>query len=156
MLGLYDSADRLPGGSLNYYPRRKSKATVSQIVADDRLWLALSILFVIIPWAPYHLKYLPHLNYLRDDIKQMQADQKRWLSDLEKTTKKVQSINLEASKLEVENNALIFDLREHGDNIDTNTNIYREGEELEELFLKRIDNMQDYIQKHSKKAVEEK
>ena len=64
--------------------------------------------------------------------------------------------NGKIKQLEEENNALVFDLREHGDNIDTNTNIYREGEELEELLLKRIDNMQDHIQKHSQKVVEEK
>lgn len=155
MLGLYESSDTLPGGSPSY-PRRKSTTSASQIMMDDRLWLALSILFVLVPWAPYHMKHLPHLNYIRDDIAKMQADQKRWLSDLEKTTKKVQTISMEASKLEEENNALIFDLREHGDNIDTTTNKYREGEEHEELLLKRIDNMQDYIQRYSKKAVEEK
>ena len=155
MLGLDTGASLpLPGGSLNY-SRRKSTAA-SEILSDDRFWLALSILFVIIPWAPYHLKTLPHLKYVRDDIARMQVEQKRWLSDLQKTTKKVQTLNQEASTLEEQNNALIFDLREHGDNIDTANNKYREGEETEELLLKKIDTLQDSIQKHSKKAVEKK
>jgi len=93
------------------------------------------------------------LKFVRDDIAEMQADQKRWLSDLQKTTKKVQVLNAESSKLEEENNALLFDLREHGDNIDTANNKYRQGEEHEELLLKKIDTLQDAIQKHSADAI---
>lgn len=151
MLGL-DNGASLRGGSLSYARRKPTAA--SEILSDDRFWLALSILFVIIPWAPYHLRALPHLNFVRDDIAKMQVDQKQWLSDLQKTTKKVQTLNQEGSTLEEENNALVFDLREHGDNIDTANNKYREGEEIEELYLKKIDSLQDSIQKHSKKAVE--
>jgi cyclophilin family peptidyl-prolyl cis-trans isomerase len=108
---------------------------------------------ILVPWAPYHLSARPHLNYIRDDIDAMQKLQKKNLYDLQKTTKKVQKLNDESSTLEEENNALLFDLREHGDTVDTDNNRYREGEELEEALLKRIDTMQTAIQKRSKEAV---
>ena len=54
---------------------------------------------------------------------------------------------------EEENNALLFDLRDHGDNVDTETNKYREGEEMEELLLKKIDFLQGAIQTRSEQAV---
>ena len=87
------------------------------------------------------------------DISRMQTDQRRMLSDLQKTTNKVQRLNAESTTLEEENNALLFDLRDHGDNIDTATNKYREGEEHEELLLKKIDFLQGAIQKRSEEAV---
>lgn len=155
MLG-HTGANSLAGGSGNINFARRKGSTASEIMSDDRLWLALSFLFVLIPWAPYHFSTLPHLNYVRDDIARMQVDQKRWLSDLQKTTKKVQKLNMESSTLEEENNALLFDLREHGDNIDTATNKYREGEEHEELLLKKIDTLQGAIQKRSEEAVKKK
>ena len=140
------------GNNANF-SRRKQQSTASDILFDDRLWVLLSFLFVLIPWAPYYIRTLPHLKFVRDDIAEMQADQKRWLSDLQKTAKKVQVLNAESSKLEEENNALLFDLREHGDNIDTANNKYRQGEEHEELLLKKIDTLQDAIQKHSADAI---
>ena len=139
------------GSGINISRRKGSKA--SELISDDRLWVALSCFFILIPWAPYHLSYLPHLTYVRNDINQMQADQKRLLVDLQKTTKKVQKLNLESSKLEEENNALLFDLRDHGDNVDTETNKYREGEEMEEKLLKTIDTLQAAIQARSEEAV---
>ena len=117
-------------GNVNFSRRKGSPA--SDFLADDRLWVVLCILAIMIPWAPYHLSVLPHLNYVKNDIERMQTDQKRMLSDLQKTTKKVQKLNSESSTLEEENNALLFDLRDHGDNVDTETNKYREGEEMEE------------------------
>lgn len=126
---------------------------MANLLSDDRLWVVLSCAFILIPWAPYHLNYLPHLNYVRNDIAQMQTDQKRLLLDLQKTTKKVQKLNVESSTLEEENNALLFDLRDHGDSIDTETNKYREGEEMEEKLLKTIDSLQAAIQTKSELAV---
>ena len=76
------------------------------------------------------------------------------LEDLQKATSKVQKLNAETTTLEEENNALLFDLRDHGDNVDTATNKYREGEETEELLLKKIDFMQGTIQKRSEQAVQ--
>jgi hypothetical protein len=132
---------------------RRKGATASDFMSDDRFWVVLSCMFILIPWAPYHLSYLPHLNYVRSDIAQMQIDQKRLLLDLQKTTKKVQKLNVESSKLEEENNALLFDLRDHGDNVDTESNKYREGEEMEEKLLKTIDSLQAAIQAKSELAV---
>jgi hypothetical protein len=132
---------------------RRKGAIARDLVSDDRLWVVLSCVFILIPWAPYHLNYLPHLNYVRNDIAQMQTDQKRLLLDLQKTTKKVQKLNVESSTLEEENNALLFDLRDHGDNVDTETNKYREGEEMEEKLLKTIDSLQAAIQAKSALAV---
>lgn len=143
----------LPG---NINLSRRKGSTAFDILSDDRVWVILSIVAILIPWAPYHLSVLPHLNYVRNDIERMQSDQKRMLSDLQKTTKKVQKVNVESSTLEEENNALLFDLRDHGDNIDTATNKYREGEETEELLLKKIDFLQGAIQKRSEQAVKAK
>jgi hypothetical protein len=140
-------------GNMNF-SRRKGSPT-SEILADDRLWIVLSIVAILIPWVPYHVSVLPHLNYVKNDIVRMQADQKRMLSDLQKTTGKVQKLNAESSTLEEENNALLFDLRDHGDNIDTATNKYREGEEMEELLLKKIDFLQGAIQTRSEQAVKD-
>ena len=127
--------------------------TFGDLISDDRFWVVLSFLFIILPWAPYHVNILPHLKYVRSDIARMQLAQKSRLQDLQKTTKKVQKLNAESTTLEEENNALLFDLRDHGDNVDTETNKYREGEEMEETLLQRIDDLQGAIQKRSEEAV---
>jgi lipid II:glycine glycyltransferase (peptidoglycan interpeptide bridge formation enzyme) len=144
----------LPGGAANLnLSRRKGSIAPSSIASDDRFWVALGFFFILIPWAPYHLIIRPHLNYVRDDIDRMQKQQKRQLADLQKATKKVQKLNVQSSTLEEENNALLYDLRDHGDTIDTETNKYREGEEREEVLLKKIDVLQDAIQRKSRDSV---
>lgn len=143
----------LPPSSISLSRTKGSNATVSNFASDDRFWTFVGFLLILVPWAPYHLTVRPHLNYVRDDIKSMQKNQKRQLADLQKAVKKVQKLNIQSSNLEQENNALLFDLREHGDTVDTENNKYREGEEHEETLLKHIDGLQDAIQKRSKEAV---
>lgn len=148
----YSYGTHLPPSGINL-SRRKGSTASSSITSDDRFWAFLGFLLILVPWGPYHFSVRPHLNYVRDDIANMQRIQKQTLADLQKTTKKVQKLNAESSTLEEENNALLFDLREHGDTVDTENNRYREGEEHEEALLARIDALQSAIQKRSKDAV---
>jgi hypothetical protein len=133
---------------LNQNPSRNKKAQSDH----SKLILALGFLLIIAPWA-HHSSHQWRLSSLGSEVTDMQIGRKKLITDLKRAAESLRKTKDEIRKMENDNAGLVADLSAHGDNADVESNVYAESEELEEKFIKRIDELESAVQKRSARSV---
>lgn len=149
----FEHHDVLSPNSLNYSvdplnPTRNKKVPSNH----SKFILALGLLLIIAPWM-HHSSLQWRLSSLGSEVTDMQMGRKKLISDLKRATESLRKTKDEIRTMEAENAGLVGDLRAHGDNADVESNVYAESEELEEKFIKRINELSSAVQKRSARTV---
>jgi hypothetical protein len=147
--------DVLAPNSLNYSidPLNQNPSRNKKVWSDhSKLILAVGFLLIITPWFQ-HSSLQWRLSSLGSEVTDMQMGRKKLISDLKRATESLRKTKDEIRKMETDNAGLVADLSAHGDNADVESNVYAESEELEEKFIKRIDELESAVQKRSARSV---
>jgi hypothetical protein len=93
----------------------------------------------------------------KSEIHGLVKDQKGLIQQLESSTDQIRQLRTEVDVLTKENEVTFRELRNHGGTTpDLKNEQYIKVEEAEEVFVKRIDELEKQIQKNSQKRVQER
>ena len=116
------------------------------------LQAAFVLVLSLIAWLPSFLLQAK-LSETRHSLVLLQAANHLDRNDLSSSLDKRRSLREQVKTLEENNANLLENLREHGNLVDPNNNLYRNAEEIEELYLGRIEDLESTIQDWSRKRM---
>lgn len=151
----FEHHDVLSPHSLNSVdPLNPSRSSRNKKAPTDhsKLILCLGFFLIVAPWI-HHSSLQWRLSSLGSEVTDLQMGRKKLISDLKRATDSLRKTKEEIKTTETENSGLVADLSAHGDNADVESNVYVESEELEEKFIKRIEQLERAIQKRSARSV---
>jgi hypothetical protein len=105
------------------------------------------LIFLAIPWIR-HSNVQWKVTVLRDELTQLQGDQRRLQSRLRTQTDALQKTKVDSGRLQTKNDELLSQLRVHGDNyFDFDSEQYAEAEKLENAYFRRVEELEIEVQR---------
>jgi DNA repair exonuclease SbcCD ATPase subunit len=112
---------------------------------------------MVLPWIYPYQKAQWQIKARKSEIHTLVKNQKGLIQQLESSTEHIRQLRTEVENLTKENESTFRELRDHGGTTpDLENEQYIKVEEAEEVFIKRIDELEKQIQKNSQKRVQER
>jgi len=115
--------------------------------------VVVGLVLTLLAWIVFHSSVNHKMSSVVVEILAMQDRQDDYAADIRKLQGKLSKLKEEASPLENSNNEMLKWLQAFGDDVDTETSVYKEAEKVENTFLSRIDEIEAGIQKRSRRDV---
>jgi hypothetical protein len=108
--------------------------------------LGLGFVLLIFPWFPYSLlsTYYKTLS-LRNDYEALQGAHKNLVTELKSSVDTRRTATEQIKAAEELNKNLLLALKDYGDNIDPDNNVYAMAEQVEEAYVARIDDLESVL-----------
>jgi hypothetical protein len=117
------------------------------------LLVTAGFLLLAAPWIR-HSSVQWKVSTLHKELMELQQDQRRLQSRLRSQTNTFKQVKAESVQQKNQNVALLGDLKAHGDNFeDFDSEHYAEAENMENAYFKRVDELQNEIQRSSERKL---
>lgn len=111
------------------------------------LALAVGFLLLVAPWMR-HVQVQWKVRTLQTDLEQLQHQQRQLQKEVRNQITTLQTIKTDAADYKQRNDELLGNLKARGDEYDDfDAAAYREAEEMEERYFKRVDELEREIQR---------
>ena len=119
----------------------------------NKIALLIGLVLMVAPWIR-HSSRRWYLSQQQDALEEKLLEQKNLASRLKRQMEALTSARDEYKQLEQNNNVLLGELKAHGDHINVNSAVFQNHEEQEELYLDRITDIEDEIQRGSERKLQ--
>jgi hypothetical protein len=118
--------------------------------------LGLGVVLLLFPWIPsFWGTYYKTLS-LRDEYQALQVAHKNLVAELKSSVDMRRTLNDQNKAAEEMNKNLLLALKDYGDNIDPDNNLYAIAEQVEEAYVTRIDDLESVLSLWSERKLREK
>jgi hypothetical protein len=105
------------------------------------------------PWIR-HSTMLWKVRTLKQELSLLQKDQRRLQSRLGMQTDTLKRVKVDVEEHQTKNNALLGELKQHGDNFeDFDSAHYAEAEAIENKYFERVERLESEIQRNSQRQL---
>jgi hypothetical protein len=118
--------------------------------------MGLGVVLLIFPWVPSFLGTYYKTVSLRDDYEALQVAHKNLVAQLKSSVDTRRTLNDQTKAAEELNKNLLLALKDYGDNIDPDNNLYAMAEQVEEAYVTRIDDLESVISLWSEQKLRQK
>jgi hypothetical protein len=118
--------------------------------------LGLGVVLLIFPWVPSFMATYYKTVSLRDEFASLQLAHKNLVTELKGSVDTRRTLTDQTKTTEEMNKNLLLALKDYGDNIDPDNNVYAMAEEVEEAYVTRIDDLESVISLWSERKLREK